>query len=98
MRFATLIVCASVLVAVGCEHRSQTSCLSNLRMIEGAKHSWALAENKSTNDVPTWDDIGVHFKSSPLECPHGGTYTLGRVDELPGCSFPEHAATYNDGL
>jgi len=70
-------------------------------MIDGAKEMWARENYKTTNDVPTWDDLAVgpnrYLKEKP-NCPAGGTYTIGRVGELPRCSFPDHAARYKERL
>ena len=48
---------------------------------------------KTSNDVPTWNDIAPHI-SLPLMVesnsslnPDGGTYTIGRIDQLPTCSI-----------
>ncbi len=55
-------------------------------MIHGAKQQWALKNHKSSNDVPTWKDIEPSLKAD-LRCPFGGTYTIGRVGDLPTCSL-----------
>jgi sensor domain CHASE-containing protein len=71
-------------------------CVNRLMQIEAAKVEWALEHNKTTNDVPTWDDIYPYLSSDftnrwftngrPV-CPEGGTYTLGRVGVPPTCSI-----------
>jgi len=62
-------------------------CGNNLRHIEAAKEQWALERHKTTNDTPTWNDfIGHYIKLMPV-CQNGGTYTIGRVGELPTCSL-----------
>jgi hypothetical protein len=71
------------------------NCIFNLRQIEAAKQQWALEFHKSTNDVPTWDDlVGRGFLEKMPRCPQGGTYTIGRVGELPSCSIAEHTTYY----
>jgi hypothetical protein len=87
MRLALL----PVLVLAGCT-RAEENCIDNLRQIAGAKRSWMLERNKATNDVVAWDDIRPYFKEVPPTCPSGGTYTVGRVGELPACSIPAHNA------
>ena len=66
-------------------------CVNNLMVIVGAKEQWALAKNKTTNDVPTWEDLRIYCgpgsEGAILTCPNGGTYTLGRVGESPTCSL-----------
>jgi hypothetical protein len=69
------------------------SCINNLRQLEGAKQQWALEFHKGTNDVPTWDDLRPILKPK-LSCPRGGTYSLGRMGELPSCSISEHTVQY----
>jgi hypothetical protein len=66
-------------------------CIVRLRVLDGAKDEWALGHHKSTNDVPTWDDIRPYlpkrWSSEPWGymtngipyCPDGGYYILGRV-------------------
>ena len=83
MKFALLIL---VLGLIGC---ADESCLTKLGQIEAAKNRcWALEQGKTTNDAPTWEDLRPYFKyPTPFTCPNGGTYTLGRVGELPTCSI-----------
>ena|SRR6266478_6011167 len=70
---------------------ASTSCLSNLRMIDAAKETWAKDHHKSDEHVPTWNDLAGgpdrYLKDKPA-CPNGGSYTIGRVSELPSCSIP----------
>jgi len=65
---------------------SAASCINFLRQLDGAKQQWALENHKATNDAPSWPEITPYLKN-PAVCPHGGTYTLGRVSELPKCSI-----------
>jgi hypothetical protein len=81
----------------------QFSCVANLRQLEGAKEQWALEFHKSTNDIVTATDLlpyyavgGTTNHRAMLNCPQGGTYTLGRVGELPSCSISEHTAKYRE--
>jgi hypothetical protein len=69
------------------------SCINNLRQLQGAKQQWALEFHKGTNDAPTWEDLRPFLKP-PFNCPQGGTYSFGRVGELPSCSIAEHTARY----
>jgi hypothetical protein len=66
-------------------------CINNLRVIDGAKIEWALEKHKTTNDVPTWADLRPYilnrYPDSIPVCPWGGTYVIGKVGELPTCSF-----------
>ena len=76
-------------------------CINNLRVIDAAKNEWALINHKTTNDMPTWEEIKpfVHdeerakpylkltLESNFPKCPSGGTYTIGKVGEPPICSL-----------
>jgi hypothetical protein len=68
----------------------QNRCIDNLRIIDAAKQEWALDNKKTTNDVPTWNDILPMMRTMPI-CPDGGTYTIGRVGEPPTCSIGTNA-------
>jgi hypothetical protein len=71
------------------------ACGVALLCVSGAKQQWALECHKSTNDVPTWNDLrpylpGVwsnHWANGIPVCPAGGVYTLGRVGDPPRCSI-----------
>ena len=69
---------------------AMNACINNLRCIDGAIQQWALENHKTTNDVPTWKDIGPYlpWKGQIQTCPHGGTYKLGRLDTQPICTYP----------
>jgi hypothetical protein len=79
------------------ETSQKNTCINNLRMIEGAKQQWALANNKSQSDIPSWEDIKVYLGrgKGALRCPQGGEYTIGAVGELATCSIPGHALQLN---
>ena len=67
------------------------ACINNLRQIDAAKNEWAL-ENSKTNGTPVTEaDIKPYVKldasGNLSKCPAGGTYTIGRVGELPTCSL-----------
>ena len=68
------------------------ACINRLRMIDAAKQEWGLEHHKTTNDVPTWDSIRFYLRRDGAipTCPAGGTYTIGRLDQDPTCSYPEH--------
>ena len=71
---------------------ASNACINNLRQIDAGKQQWALEHGASSNAIPTWDEIRPYISREPseqiLRCPHGGTYTIGRVAEYPRCSFP----------
>jgi hypothetical protein len=63
-------------------------CAHELFYIWEMKSGW-VAEH--TNVAPSWAD----FPGWPSNrCPGGGTWTLGRLGELPTCSIPAHAERY----
>lgn len=70
----------------------QNSCINNLRMIDGAKQSWALEKQKTAQDIPTPDDLAPFLRQgfASLHCPLGGTYSINNVGEPPTCSIPNH--------
>lgn len=75
-------------------NRATNTCVNNLRQLDGAKQQWALCQNRTTNDLPAWDDLRVYLGLGPgsanrgaAVCPQGGTYTLGRIGEPPKCSL-----------
>jgi hypothetical protein len=84
-------------------HSEVSDCINNLRNIEAAKNEWALINNKTTNDIPTWADIKDYIKrlerdkpylkfevdpeSGLPKCPSGGIYVIGKVGEVPTCSL-----------
>ena len=64
-------------------------CVANLRCIDGAKKQWGLAHKKNDGEatrqaeVNAWiGDVANDKRHSP-KCPAGGTYSYGRVGELP---------------
>jgi hypothetical protein len=64
-------------------------------LIGGGKQQWALEYRKTTNDVPTLEDlrpfIGYGTNKTLPACPNGGTYIMGKVGESPECSYPGHS-------
>jgi hypothetical protein len=93
-----LTAIAVIVLAVGIPNfirarstRAAYPCINNLRIIDAAKQQWMLDRAKTTNDIPTWDDIRPYlpdrWSNSIPVCPDGGVYTLGRVGEPPICSL-----------
>jgi competence protein ComGC len=70
----------------------RNACISNLRMIDGAKATWALENKKTQSETPMSDDLfgPGKYNSSELKCPAGGIYLLNTVEEKPGCSVSGH--------
>lgn len=68
---------------------SKDLCSANLKQLAGAIENWALQNHKTTNDVPTWDDLLKDSNASfPLKptCPRGGIYELKPVGQRITCS------------
>jgi hypothetical protein len=72
----------------------QSSCIMNLRLIDGAKMQWALEQHKLNTDTPTEKDITPYLGRGeggefPV-CPDGGKYIIGSIAEKPRCTIPGH--------
>jgi hypothetical protein len=68
---------------------AKSSCIANIRAIEGAKATWALENKKENSDVPKDSELfgeTAYIREKP-ECPRGGIYTVGPVGERPTCSL-----------
>jgi hypothetical protein len=96
MRLPISLTCAVLMtLTIGChirrvvdrEHAALSSCINGLRQIDGAKEQWALDNHVKNGAIVTTNDIAP-YGGIPV-CPQGGTYTLGRVGELPKCSIGE---------
>jgi hypothetical protein len=69
-----------------------STCINNLRQIDGAKQQWALQNQKPPEAVPQPQDIAPYFPNRQMpQCPAGGRYTLNAVNIAPTCSIPGHA-------
>ena len=70
---------------------SKSSCIANLKQIDGAVQQWALENKKQTTDPYSFGDKSLlaYLKGSVLpDCPQGGRYTPGaNVGGLPKCSL-----------
>ena len=75
---------------------ASNACVNSLRQLDGAKQQWAIENSKTTNDVPSWDDIRPYIGRG-LRCQKGGTHMIGRVGEPPTCSIggPGHSLDYD---
>ena len=59
-----------------------------MREMQSIKQQWAEAENKTTNDSPTWADLMKinRYLIGKFECGVGGVYYWGAVGEPARCS------------
>lgn len=71
------------------EMARQTSCIVNLRQIDGAIQSWAFERGKQAGQPVTYQDINPYLRNK-VACPAGGTgfldsYEIKSVDDAPVC-------------
>jgi len=80
------------------ETARKNTCINNLRLIDGAKQTYALEANTSVAYVPTQSNVApylgragatvyVTLKSANVFCPDKGTYNINNVGVKPSCSF-----------
>ncbi|MGV3720396.1 MAG: competence type IV pilus major pilin ComGC [Actinomycetota bacterium] len=65
------------------------ACQHNLLQIQSAKERWAMDKNRQATDTPGMPELavpGVYMRGNP-ECPGGGSYTVGRLNQIPTCSI-----------
>jgi hypothetical protein len=66
-------------------------CVKNLRQLQSYKERWGSENDRAGNNVPAWEDIRPYMHGrTDLNCPGGGGYTLGRIDEPVTCSIGGH--------
>jgi len=76
-------------------------CVHSLFHLFEAKGAWAQEHHATNSATPTWSDLRPYYvgpqnwpTNEPApRCPGGGTWTIGRIDELPACSIPKHTAS-----
>jgi hypothetical protein len=74
------------------EQAQAAACINNLRLIDGAKHQWALEKQKPAGALLTATDLTPYMRSNAVPvCPAGGVYTLNPVGLAPICNIPGHA-------
>jgi len=77
--------------AVTPEQAQLTTCINNLRQIDGAKQQWALENNRPVGGLVGPPDIASYLKSNSVPtCPGGGAYTINPIGINPICSIPSH--------
>jgi hypothetical protein len=67
----------------------RNACIWNLRQLDEAKQGWATANNATNGVVPSLSDLtGIDGRLRLMpQCPEGGKYTIGAVNEKPTCSL-----------
>jgi prepilin-type N-terminal cleavage/methylation domain-containing protein len=84
------------------------ACINNLRIIDGAKQSWALEKGQLPTAVPGDTDIGPYLGRAgtvvgiycPLDAAQGfdTSYTVGAVNTAPLCKIQPTDANYPHAL
>lgn len=74
---------------------ARSSCVANLKLMAGAKATWAMEFRKLPADIPRDADLvgPTNYILEKPACPQGGTYQLRAIEEDPVCSIggPEHS-------
>ena len=65
----------------------RSACIANMKQIFGAKSTWALENKKNNTDTPADADLfgADKYITKKPECPAGGNYTVGQVDQPTTC-------------
>ena len=74
------------------EESTRKACGNNLLQIYNAKLRWALENKKGGTNLPTDAELfgtNSYIRIKP-DCPGGGNYTIGPVDDPPTCTVPTH--------
>jgi hypothetical protein len=87
-------LCAMILVRSSVRinrHPASSSCVNNLRQLEGATEQWALENKKTAGTLVDSQAVLPYLKGSAMPvCPEGGVYRLGQVGAPPQCSVRGH--------
>jgi hypothetical protein len=74
------------------EQAMALGCISNLRLIDGAKQQWAVGNAKPNGSLMTPQDLAKYLPNNAVpSCPAGGTYTINPVGIPPLCTVPGHS-------
>jgi prepilin-type N-terminal cleavage/methylation domain-containing protein len=81
------------------ESARKNTCINNLRLLDGAKQTWALESKASPNQIPAESSVAAYLghggqtfltlKAAGVYCPDQPSvlYTMGTVAESPSCTF-----------
>ena len=67
----------------------RSTCIANLKQIDGAKATWAMEKKKANSDTPDDTDLfgaTLYIRVKP-GCPANGDYSIEQVDNRPSCSL-----------
>lgn len=70
------------------EASQKSTCVANLKQLQGIKNTWAIENKKLGTDIPEKTDLygpTVYIRDEPF-CPADGTYKLMSVSEKPTCT------------
>jgi hypothetical protein len=89
---AVVFVCGLRWVIRARSETASNGCVNYLRQVDAVKQQWAMDYKKTTNDVPTWEDLSPYLprweqRSLNKLCPKGGIYVIGPVGKRPACSI-----------
>jgi len=82
------------------ENARRNTCINNLRLIDGAKQTWALESKAVPTSTPTEASVAPYlghggqtfatFYAAGVYCPDQSAvaYTMGTVAENPSCTSP----------
>ena len=80
------------------QNTQASTCVNNLRLIDGAKDQWALENGKSTGQPVTQNDVSPYLKQGFPVCPIAGVYTIGNIGEDDPSCGSYNATTHNATL
>jgi prepilin-type N-terminal cleavage/methylation domain-containing protein len=95
MMIVVLVIAVLVAIAVpnfmsAREKSQRKSCISSLRLLDGAKEQWAMETHAAAGSAVTMPDLttGGYLRGPAAgpNCPTGGAYTLRTIGETPQCS------------
>jgi prepilin-type N-terminal cleavage/methylation domain-containing protein len=81
------------------ETARKNTCINNLRLIDGAKQTWALEQNETPSSTPNQSSIAPYLgrggtawstlKAAGVACPDqlSTAYNINTVAVKPSCSF-----------
>jgi prepilin-type N-terminal cleavage/methylation domain-containing protein len=81
------------------ETARKNTCINNLRLIDGAKQTWALEQNAAPTSTPTQAEVAPYLgrggttwatlASAGVKCPDQPTtaYSMHSVASKPSCTF-----------
>jgi len=88
-----ILAAASVPNLLGAIERARKqTCAVNRLNIDGAKLRWSIENSQPASATPTEEDLfgqNPYLEHKP-NCPAGGAYALGAVQEKCTCSYAKH--------